>query len=217
MLEKVVFRGEAAEWRDADGKVEWLDTIEGGEGYRIKKLRYEALPGLWIPALLYEPDEARRAKCRSFLNVNGHDGNGKAADYKQIRCINLAKRGMHRPERRVVRHGPAPQARLRATTRMNQLDLCGTSGLAPFYLAMKRGLDVLLAHPTRRPDARRRRRPVRRRLADDHHQLARYARDAGQSGRRLFQLPDADPQLLRTWATPSRRPSIWRRTPTTPT
>jgi hypothetical protein len=32
-------------------------------------------------------------------------------------------------------------------TRMNQLDLCGTSGLAPFYLAMKRGLDVLLAHP----------------------------------------------------------------------
>jgi hypothetical protein len=29
--------------------------------------------------------------------------------------------------------------------RMNQLDLCGTSGLAPFYLSMKRGLDVLLA------------------------------------------------------------------------
>jgi dienelactone hydrolase len=30
-------------------------------------------------------------------------------------------------------------------TRMNQLDLCGTSGLAPFYLNMKRGLDVLLS------------------------------------------------------------------------
>ena len=28
---------------------------------------------------------------------------------------------------------------------MNQLDLCGTSGLAPFYLDMKRGLDVLLS------------------------------------------------------------------------
>ena len=28
---------------------------------------------------------------------------------------------------------------------MNQLDLCGTSGLAPFYLSLKRGLDVLLA------------------------------------------------------------------------
>jgi hypothetical protein len=30
---------------------------------------------------------------------------------------------------------------------MNQLDLCGTSGLAPFYLAMSRALDVLLALP----------------------------------------------------------------------
>jgi hypothetical protein len=28
---------------------------------------------------------------------------------------------------------------------MDQLNLCGTSGLAPFYLSMKRGLDVLLA------------------------------------------------------------------------
>jgi hypothetical protein len=30
-------------------------------------------------------------------------------------------------------------------TRMNQIELCGTSGLAPFYLAMKRGLDLLLS------------------------------------------------------------------------
>ena len=37
--------------------------------------------------------------------------------------------------------------------RLNQLDLCGTSGVAPFYLVMSRGLDILLAHehadPTR--------------------------------------------------------------------
>ncbi len=31
-------------------------------------------------------------------------------------------------------------------TRMNQIDLCGTSGAATFYLAMSRGLDILLAH-----------------------------------------------------------------------
>jgi hypothetical protein len=36
--------------------------------------------------------------------------------------------------------------------RMNQLDLCGTSGLAPFYLAMQRGLDLLLKHPSADPD-----------------------------------------------------------------
>ncbi len=46
MFERVVFRGEAAAWRDAKTRVEWFDTIEGGPGYRIRKPRYEALPGL---------------------------------------------------------------------------------------------------------------------------------------------------------------------------
>ena len=72
---------------------------------------------------------------------------------------------------------------------MNQLDLCGTSGLAPFYLAMKRGLDVLLAHENADPTRVGVTRPVRRRLADDLHQRARHARHAGQPGRRLLQLP----------------------------
>src|SRR4051794_36997210 len=68
-LAKVVFRGEAAAWRDARTKVEWLETIEGGPGYKIKKLRYEALPGLWIPALLYEPEKLE-GKVPVMLNVN---------------------------------------------------------------------------------------------------------------------------------------------------
>src|SRR5262249_14627138 len=80
-LKQVIFRGEAAAWRDAKSRVDWLETIEGGPGYRIKKLRYEALPGLWIPALLYEPEKLT-GKVPVVLNVNGHDGNGKAADYK---------------------------------------------------------------------------------------------------------------------------------------
>src|SRR5437879_1351746 len=40
VLDQVVFRGEAAEWRKAKTKVEYLDTIEGGPGYKIKKLRF---------------------------------------------------------------------------------------------------------------------------------------------------------------------------------
>jgi hypothetical protein len=36
--------------------VEWAGDLPGGTGYTIRKLRYEAVPGLWIPALLYEPD-----------------------------------------------------------------------------------------------------------------------------------------------------------------
>ncbi|MBI5396637.1 MAG: hypothetical protein HZA91_15190 [Verrucomicrobia bacterium] len=143
MFERVVFRGEAAAWRDAKTKVEWFDTIEGGPGYHIRKLRYEALPGFWIPALLYEPENLS-GKVPVMLAVNGHDGYGKAAPYKQIRCINLAKRGMMSLNVEWLGMG-----QLRGTnylhTRMNQLDLCGTSGLAPFYLAMKRGLDVLLS------------------------------------------------------------------------
>jgi len=144
VLDRVVFRGEARAWRDARTKVEWLETIDGGPGYRIKKLRYEALPGLWIPALLYEPEKLD-GKVPVSLHVNGHDPNGKAAPYKQIRSINLAKRGMI-----VLNPEWLGMGQLRGDGYrhgcMNQLDLCGTSGLAPFYLAMKRGLDVLIAH-----------------------------------------------------------------------
>src|SRR5262249_27641961 len=138
-----IFRGRAAEWRDAKTKIEWLDTIPGGPGYRIRKVRYEALPGMWIPALLYEPEKLS-GKVPAHLAVNGHDGKGKAAPYKQIRCINLAKRGMP-----VLNLEWLGMGQLRTDGfshgRMNQLDLCGTSGVAPFYLCIKRGLDILLS------------------------------------------------------------------------
>ncbi len=95
VLEKIVFRGDTARaWRDAPARVEWLDTIPGGPGYEIQKLRYEALPGLWIPALLYRPT-GLSGKIPVHLAVNGHDKDGKAAPYKQLRCINLAKRPRH--------------------------------------------------------------------------------------------------------------------------
>ena len=146
VLDRVVFRGEAAAWRDAKCQVKWFDTIPGGPGYRIKKLRYEAVPGLWIPALLYEP-ETLAGKVPVMLAVNGHDGrNGKAAGYKQMRCINLAKRGMLVLNVEWLGMGQLNKPGLQHY-RMNQLDLCGTSGLAPFYLAMTRGLDVLLSLP----------------------------------------------------------------------
>jgi len=143
VLEGIVYRGRAAAWRDAPAKVEWLDTIEGGPGYRIKKLRYEALPGLWVPALLYEPENLS-GKVPGILNVNGHTALGKQYPPKQIRCINQAKRGMLALNLEWVGMG---QLRGPGYTHycMNQLDLCGTSGLAPFYLNMKRGLDVLLS------------------------------------------------------------------------
>lgn len=154
VLDRVVLRGEAQAWSTAKLRVEWLDAIEGLPGYRIRKLRYEALPGLWIPALLYEPTDLAPAESGKpvsdlravALNVNGHDPNGKAADYKQIRCINLAKRGMLALNVEWLGMGQLRGADY-SHAAMNQIDLCGTSGLAPFYLAMKRGIDLLLEHP----------------------------------------------------------------------
>ncbi len=146
VLDKIVFRGDTArQWRDAKTQVVWLDTIPGGPGYSITKIRYEALPGLWIPALLYLPDNVA-GKIPVHLAVNGHDRDGKAAPYKQLRCINLAKRGIAS-----LNVEWFAQGQLRGDGfghyRMNQLDLCGVSGLAPFYLAMSRALDALLALP----------------------------------------------------------------------
>jgi dienelactone hydrolase len=144
-LDRVVFRGAAEEWRKAPTRVEMLETIEGGKGYTLRKLRYEVVPGLTIPAILYTPD-GLKGKAPVALHVNGHDVQGKAADYKQIRCINLAKRGVI-----VLNVEWLNMGQLRSDDfthyRMNQLDLCGTSGLAPFYLSMSRGIDILLQQP----------------------------------------------------------------------
>lgn len=145
-LDQVVFRGaQAQQWREARAQVVWLETLPGGPGYSIRKLRYEALPGLWIPALLYLPENLS-GKAPVHLAVNGHDLVGKATPYKQIRCINLAKRGIISLNIEWLNMG-----QLNAPTfnhyAMNQLDLCGVSGLAPFYLSMSRGLDLLLALP----------------------------------------------------------------------
>ena len=149
VLNDVVFRGEARTWRDAKTKVEWLDTIPGGAGYTIRKLRYEALPGLWIPALLYVPEKIS-GKVPVHMAVNGHDRAGKAAPYKQIRCINLAKRGVISLNVEWLNMGQLNSPGF-AHYAMNQLDLCGSSGIAPFYLAMSRGLDILLALPEADP------------------------------------------------------------------
>lgn len=149
VLDQVVFRGEAARWRGQAVKVMWLDTLPGGPEYRIRKLRYEAAPGLWVPALLYEP-RTRPGKLPVVLNVNGHDPEGKAAAYKQIRCINEAKRGMVALNPEWLGMGQLTGAGF-DHYRMNQLDLCGTPGIAVFYLALTRALDVLLALPQADP------------------------------------------------------------------
>lgn len=140
---KLFFEGHPQGLLQAAPRVEWRGVIETGAGYRIRKLRYEGYPGLWVPALLYEPTNLR-GKVPAVLNPNGHHAGGKAMDYKQARCINLAKRGMLALNTEFIGMGE-----LRADAdhlRIALLDLCGVAGVGVFYLLMKRGLDVLLAH-----------------------------------------------------------------------
>ncbi|MBM3876221.1 MAG: hypothetical protein FJ386_05820 [Verrucomicrobia bacterium] len=149
VLDFVVYRGAAAQWRNYAGKVEWLDTIEGGPGYSIRKLRYEVLPGMWTCALLYVPAHIS-GKVPVHLAVNGHDANGKQSPYKQVRCAHLARNGVISLNVEWFGMGQLRTPGF-AHASMNQLDLCGTSGWAPFFLQMKRGLDILLALPQADP------------------------------------------------------------------
>ncbi|RKY01852.1 hypothetical protein DRP77_08880 [Candidatus Poribacteria bacterium] len=146
LLREVVLRGVPGEWVEGEVKAEEAGRIDSGKGYVIRKLRYEALPGMWIPALLYEPVDLND-KAPAVLNVNGHVGPlGKAIDYEQLRCINLAKRGMIALHPEWIGFGELGGEDY-AHNKLAYLDLCGVSGLSVFYLAVKKALDLLLKHP----------------------------------------------------------------------
>ncbi|MSS73926.1 MAG: hypothetical protein EXS64_20945, partial [Candidatus Latescibacteria bacterium] len=120
------FEGHPAGLLEARPRVQWTDVIETGQGYRIRKLRYEGYPGMWTPALLYEPVKLE-GKVPVVLNPNGHHAGGKAMDYKQIRCINIAKRGMLALNTEFIGMGE-----LRADVdhnRIGHLDVCGIAGI----------------------------------------------------------------------------------------
>ena len=144
VLANVVFRGEAAKWRTIPVKEEWLETTSG-DGYRLRKFRYQVLPGLWLPGLLYEPNELK-GRMPVVVNVNGHEGEGMATPYIQERLIHLARNGVLAYNFEWYGKGQM-NAPGYSHARMNQLDLTGTSGLAPFFLAHQHLLDVALKNP----------------------------------------------------------------------
>ncbi|GBC99144.1 hypothetical protein HRbin17_01665 [bacterium HR17] len=144
LLEQVVLRGVPQQWQQTPLKVEWLDTSLGN-GYRIRKLRYQAIPGLWIPALLYEPTIVKPST-PAVLYLIGHDSKGKSSVYAQTFCINMAKRGVYALNPEWFGFGQLAHPELEHGC-MNQLDLCGVRGVSVFYLSLKRALDVFLSLP----------------------------------------------------------------------
>lgn len=148
-LDEIVLKGVPATWTEGDVKVEYVEDIETGQGYRIRKLRYEAIPGMWIPALLYEP-HGEAINLPGVLNVNGHYDEGKVRDEEQIRCINFTKRGVVNIHPEWFRCGELKGVD-NDHARSAYLDLVGIRGLSIFHLALKRAMDVLENHPRTDP------------------------------------------------------------------
>lgn len=145
LLSDVVFHGWPREWVEAPPKFEESGVING-RGYRIRKLRYEIVPGFQSVALLYEPENLK-GKVPAILNVNGHVGPpGKTVEYKQKRCITLARHGMLALNLEWLAYGELNQKGGQHDFG-HHLDLVGANGVGLFYLAMRKGLDYLYDHP----------------------------------------------------------------------
>jgi dienelactone hydrolase len=147
LLEEVAFHGWPREWVEAGPKFEEVGVIETGAGYRIRKLRYEIVPGFESAALLYEPEHLS-GKVPAILNLNGHVGPpGKAVEYKQKRCINFARHGVLALNLEWFYFGELEQKGNDHWFGAH-LDLVGANELGLFILEMRKGLDFLSNHPS---------------------------------------------------------------------
>jgi dienelactone hydrolase len=146
LLDDVVFHGWPKEWVNAEPKFEDLGVMETGAGYRIRKLRYEIVPGFYSAALLYEPEKLE-GKLPGIVNVNGHVGPpGKSVEYKQKRCINFAKHGILALNLEWFAFGELANPE-NAHWFGAHLDLVGANAEGLFYLEMRKGLDYFANHP----------------------------------------------------------------------
>jgi len=150
VLEKVVLRGFTQEVVGAKPHVEEGDILQTDTSYKIRKLRYEIVPGYWIPALLYEP-LGHEGKLPVALALRGHWIGGKADLVHQRLCANLARRGVMTLNVEFIGMGELGGDRTHAN--IAHLNLTGMTGVGLFYQACKKGLDVILAQ--RRADRKR--------------------------------------------------------------
>ena len=143
-LRKIYLKGWPRELIGRRPPIVWGDVLRPAPSYVIRKLRYEIHPDYWIPALLYEPRRLR-GRVPVVLNPNGHDEGGKAATYKQARCIHLARAGILALSFEFI--GMSELGGDRDHDRFGFLDATGLAGVGFFYLAMSKALDILLDHP----------------------------------------------------------------------
>jgi dienelactone hydrolase len=145
ILNDIAFHGWPSEWVQSAPVFEQVGVIESDKGYRIRKFRYQIVPGFYAGALLYEPVKIT-GRVPAILNVIGHEPMGNAAEYEQKRCINFAKRGIIALSLGWVGFG---ELALKGDDHDDSaaLDLVGSNALGFFYLGMRRGLDYLATLP----------------------------------------------------------------------
>jgi dienelactone hydrolase len=145
VLEDIAYHGWPQEWVESAPQFEQVGETISGNGYRLRKLRYQIVPGFQATAILYEP-EKMSGRVPAILNLLGHDPLGPAAEYEQKRCINFAKQGIV-----ALNLGWAGFGEMTAKGNDHDdaadLDLVGSNALGFFYLSMRRGLDYLATLP----------------------------------------------------------------------
>jgi dienelactone hydrolase len=144
-LRDVALRGWPRVWIDAPAHAEEVGTVESPPAYRVRKVRYDIVPGLRGVGVVCEPTE-RAGRVPAVVNFTGHDAAGKAADNVQRRCIGLARMGIvaFTPEWLGFGDLAAPH---NGHDFGAHLDLVGANALGLFYLSMRRALDYVAALP----------------------------------------------------------------------
>jgi hypothetical protein len=151
LLNDVIFHGWPKEWVNSQPRFEDLGSLPSGRGYKLRRLRYEIVPGFYCTALLYEP-ETIQGRIPAVLDVMGHFTQlGNKVEFEQKMCINQALKGMIALNLEWIGMGELNQ-KFNEHWFDSQLDLVGMNGMGIFYLAMRRGLDYLAANPNVDPD-----------------------------------------------------------------
>jgi hypothetical protein len=147
VLDDVIYHGWPKDWVDSPPKFEDMGTVPvpAGAGYRLRKFRYEVVPGFYSTAVLYEPEHLD-GKAPAVLDVLGHFPTGKSEPFEQKLCINQALRGMVALSIAFIDMGELRTAE-NSHYYGSDLDLVGVNGVGLFYLAMRRGLDFLYNNP----------------------------------------------------------------------
>jgi dienelactone hydrolase len=145
VLNDIAFHGWPNDWVNSAPQFEQTGVIETSHGYRVRKFRYEVVPGLKSTALLYAPD-SMTGRVPAILNLVGHEIQGNFVEYEQKRCINFAKRGIIALSLGWFGFGELDQPE-NSHDFGGHLDLVGSNALGLFYLIARRGLDYLWSLP----------------------------------------------------------------------